>query len=82
MNACAVGQANFRVTLTAARGLTALSNAPEAAVTDAAGGRVHHSFEETPPMSTYLLAMVVRGAGLSVGMVCGARHWVQCLHLS
>lgn len=72
---CLVGQAKFRVTLTAARGLTALSNAPKAAVTDAAGGRLHHSFEETPPMSTYLLAIVVRCISLSAGQ----RVW--CLAL-
>jgi aminopeptidase N len=47
------------VTLAVPPALVALSNMPAAAVAPSSEGLVRHSFQTTPPMSTYLLAFVV-----------------------
>ncbi|MBU6269177.1 MAG: M1 family metallopeptidase [Sphingomonadales bacterium] len=48
----------FRVTLRTPAGLKAVSNAPETGVTQA-GGLDVHTFADTAPLPTYLLAMMV-----------------------
>lgn len=52
-------QAAFRLTLTAPAGQTVLFNMPELSATPVAGNLVAHSFQATPPMSTYLVAFIV-----------------------
>ena len=52
-------KATFQVTLTIPSDLVAVSNMPIAEESDAPGGLKRVRFEETPVMSTYLLAIVV-----------------------
>ncbi len=49
----------YEVTVTAPRGLVALSNAPEIANEDAPDGASVHRFAPTPPLPSYLLAFAV-----------------------
>jgi aminopeptidase N len=51
-------QAPFQLQLTAPTGLAALSNTQEVSKQDVGGGRTRRVFAPTPPMSTYLFAMV------------------------
>ena len=78
----ALAQASFQLNMTAARGLTALSNSPAASVSEA-GGKLRHTFEETQPMSTYLLAMVVSTGGLPLRGLLRQHSWDNwhvCVH--
>ena len=52
-------QAKFRFTMVAPEGQTVLFNMPEAKAEPRAGGLVAHTFQETPIMSTYLVAFIV-----------------------
>jgi puromycin-sensitive aminopeptidase len=52
-------KARLRIAVTVARGDTALSNAPIESEASLAGGRRRIQFAETPPLSTYLLAVAV-----------------------
>lgn len=52
-------QATFEAHLTVEKGLMALSNSREVASKALAGNKTRHDFKRTPPMSTYLFAMVV-----------------------
>jgi alanyl aminopeptidase len=49
----------YEISITAPRGLTALSNAPESDRTDTPDGNVLHRFEPTPPLPSYLVAFAV-----------------------
>jgi cytosol alanyl aminopeptidase len=49
----------YEVTVTAPRGMLALSNSPEVGASDAPGGWVVHRFAPTPPLPSYLLAFAV-----------------------
>ncbi|HMD79389.1 MAG TPA: M1 family metallopeptidase, partial [Nitrososphaerales archaeon] len=52
-------KAVFRLRITTQKGLSAISNTPTARVELAEGGKTRFVFEETPPMSTYLLFFTV-----------------------
>jgi puromycin-sensitive aminopeptidase len=52
-------KAAFAVSLDVPAGLTAVSNGPEIACTPLPGGGRRVRFEQTPPMSTYIVAFVV-----------------------
>src|SRR5439155_1360886 len=52
-------KAVFRVSLVVAEGQTAVSNSPVAATSPVGGGKVRVDFEDTMPMSTYLVAFIV-----------------------
>ncbi len=58
----------FTLTLRTPAGLTAVSNAPETGLTHAGGLDVHH-FAPTPPLPTYLLAMMVGPFATASGAV-------------
>ncbi len=59
-------QAPFQLQLTAPTGLAALSNTQEVSKQDVGSGRTRRVFAPTPPMSTYLFAMVRRVLDLHV----------------
>ena len=63
-------QAPFQLQLTAPTGLAALSNTQEVSKQDVGGGRTRRVFAPTPPMSTYLFAMV--GPVLDAHRLCCA----------
>ena len=52
-------KATFSVSLTAPNGMTAVSNAPEGSRTTLEDGRTRIEFDDTPVMSTYLVAFIV-----------------------
>ncbi|EGG24449.1 puromycin-sensitive aminopeptidase-like protein [Cavenderia fasciculata] len=52
-------KAEFYITITTEKHLTALSNQPEVSLTDNADGTHTYVFEKTPRMSTYIVAFVV-----------------------
>jgi puromycin-sensitive aminopeptidase len=52
-------KARFRIQVETAAGLAVLSNSPQESVETLAGGRQRVRFAETPPLSTYLVALAV-----------------------
>lgn len=52
-------QATFDISLTTTTGLTALSNMPVAATQDLPTGLTTTHFATSPPMSTYLVALIM-----------------------
>ncbi|SPQ98222.1 unnamed protein product (mitochondrion) [Plasmodiophora brassicae] len=52
-------KATFGVRLIVDKALTSVSNMPESSCTDVGGGKVKRTYENTPIMSTYLLAFVI-----------------------
>ena len=52
-------QAPFSISLTAPASQAVLSNARLASRVPVSGGLALHNFEQTPPMSTYLVAFVI-----------------------
>src|SRR5436309_55714 len=64
-------KARFRLAVTVPRGLRAVSNSPIEREEDPPGGRIVH-FAETPPLSTYLLALAVGPLEASAERMLGA----------
>ena len=52
-------KARFRISVTTARANRVLSNAPIERTQRLAGGRQRVAFAQTPPLSTYLVALAV-----------------------
>ncbi len=65
-------KARFRISVTTATGHTVLSNNPVAREDVAGGGRKTVRFSETPPLSTYLVALAVGPLEASPPVHCGA----------
>ncbi len=59
LNTCHFLQATFDISLTTTTGLTALSNMPVIATQDLSSGDTTTHFATSPPMSTYLVALIM-----------------------
>jgi puromycin-sensitive aminopeptidase len=64
-------KARFRIAVTTRASATVLSNAPIEQQTPAGAGRKTVLFEETPPLSTYLVALAVGALEASKPVACG-----------
>ena len=64
-------KARFALSVTTGSKHTVLSNQPVAKIEPLVGGRKKVSFERTPPLSTYLLALAVGELEASAPVLCG-----------
>ncbi len=71
-------KARYRLTVTAPAEWTLTANAQEASAETQADGRIRRQYEETPPFSTYLFALIAgryhvatdEHAGIPLGLLC------------